>query len=162
MKLRLDMSATGLAVARAKEASAATGDAAATAGRAREEHEGQEDGILISSASTALMQLSAAQTTKIERVAGAVAGGSYQDDSAATGNAIVSKRDFRREIDVILKARCEVLRYNLLFAATCLGAGATPAPWRGAGPTPCMGSDGGFFQCPPAAAGDGGPRRTLV
>lgn len=24
------------------------------------------------------------------------------------------------------------------------------APWRGAGPTPCMGSDGGFFQCPPA------------
>lgn len=90
MKLRLDMSATGLAVARAKEASAATGDAAATAGRAREEHEGQEDGILISSASTALMQLSAAQTTKIERVAGAVAGGSYQDDSVATGNAIVS------------------------------------------------------------------------
>jgi len=23
-------------------------------------------------------------------------------------------------------------------------------PWRGAGPTPCTGSDGGFFQCPPA------------
>ncbi len=23
-------------------------------------------------------------------------------------------------------------------------------PWRGAGPTPCRGSDGGFFQCPPA------------
>ncbi len=25
-----------------------------------------------------------------------------------------------------------------------------PAPWRGAGPTPCVGSDGGIFQCPPA------------
>ena len=23
-----------------------------------------------------------------------------------------------------------------------------PAPWRGAGPTPCVGSDGGIFQCP--------------
>jgi imidazolonepropionase-like amidohydrolase len=26
-----------------------------------------------------------------------------------------------------------------------------PAPWRGAGPTPCVGSDGGIFQCPPSA-----------
>ncbi|MGB6943096.1 MAG: amidohydrolase family protein [Bryobacteraceae bacterium] len=26
-----------------------------------------------------------------------------------------------------------------------------PAPWRGAGPTPCVGADGGIFQCPPAA-----------
>src|SRR5438045_5458583 len=26
-----------------------------------------------------------------------------------------------------------------------------PAPWRGAGPTPCVGSDGGILQCPPAA-----------
>jgi len=25
-----------------------------------------------------------------------------------------------------------------------------PAPWRGAGPTPCVGADGGIFQCPPA------------
>jgi imidazolonepropionase-like amidohydrolase len=25
-----------------------------------------------------------------------------------------------------------------------------PAPWRGAGPTPCLGVDGGIFQCPPA------------
>src|SRR5512135_3710155 len=25
-----------------------------------------------------------------------------------------------------------------------------PAPWRGAGPTPCVGSDGGILQCPPA------------
>ena len=27
-----------------------------------------------------------------------------------------------------------------------------PAPWRGAGPTPCVGSDGGVFQCPAASA----------
>jgi len=26
-----------------------------------------------------------------------------------------------------------------------------PAPWRGAGPTPCVGADGGIFQCPPAS-----------
>jgi hypothetical protein len=26
-----------------------------------------------------------------------------------------------------------------------------PAPWRGAGPTPCVGSDGGIFQCAPEA-----------
>jgi hypothetical protein len=26
-----------------------------------------------------------------------------------------------------------------------------PAPWRGAGPTPCVGSDGGVLQCPPPA-----------
>jgi imidazolonepropionase-like amidohydrolase len=25
-----------------------------------------------------------------------------------------------------------------------------PAPWRGAGPTPCVGADGGVLQCPPA------------
>jgi imidazolonepropionase-like amidohydrolase len=25
-----------------------------------------------------------------------------------------------------------------------------PAPWRGAGPTPCVGPDGGVYQCPPA------------
>ena len=26
-----------------------------------------------------------------------------------------------------------------------------PAPWRGAGTTPCVGSDGGVYKCPPAA-----------
>lgn len=30
-----------------------------------------------------------------------------------------------------------------------------PAPWRGAGPTPCVGPDGGIFQCQP-------PARTLA
>ena len=37
----------------------------------------------------------------------------------------------------------------ILFAAACW-AQAPTAPWRGAGPTPCMGAEGGFFQCPPA------------
>jgi imidazolonepropionase-like amidohydrolase len=27
---------------------------------------------------------------------------------------------------------------------------APPAPWRGAGPVPCVGADGGVFKCPPA------------
>src|SRR5499427_2660208 len=38
------------------------------------------------------------------------------------------------------------------LGATALWAqGQTPsAPWRGAGPTPCVGSDGGVYQCPPA------------
>ena len=31
-----------------------------------------------------------------------------------------------------------------------------PAPWRGAGLTPCVGSDGGVYQCPPA------PRVTAI
>src|ERR1700722_5667436 len=47
--------------------------------------------------------------------------------------------------------RCEVVAaYGLLLgvAAAWAQPQATPAPWRGAGPTPCMGSDGGFFQCP--------------
>jgi imidazolonepropionase-like amidohydrolase len=30
------------------------------------------------------------------------------------------------------------------------GPAVPPAPWRGAGPTPCVGSDGGIYQCPPA------------
>jgi imidazolonepropionase-like amidohydrolase len=41
--------------------------------------------------------------------------------------------------------------------ATLLGAATMwaqvqppPAPWRGAGPTPCVGPEGGIFQCPPA------------
>jgi imidazolonepropionase-like amidohydrolase len=28
---------------------------------------------------------------------------------------------------------------------------APPAPWRGAGPTPCVGSDGGIYKCAPVA-----------
>jgi imidazolonepropionase-like amidohydrolase len=35
--------------------------------------------------------------------------------------------------------------------ASAQGPAAPPAPWRGAGPTPCVGADGGIFTCPPAA-----------
>jgi imidazolonepropionase-like amidohydrolase len=41
-----------------------------------------------------------------------------------------------------------------LFIATAALRGQSPAPppapWRGAGPTPCVGTDGGVYQCPPA------------
>jgi imidazolonepropionase-like amidohydrolase len=30
------------------------------------------------------------------------------------------------------------------------GPAVPPAPWRGAGPTPCVGADGGIYSCPPA------------
>jgi imidazolonepropionase-like amidohydrolase len=38
----------------------------------------------------------------------------------------------------------------LVAAATLWGQGPAtpPAPWRGAGATPCVGSDGGIYQCP--------------
>jgi imidazolonepropionase-like amidohydrolase len=40
---------------------------------------------------------------------------------------------------------------GILLAVAIAGAQLQPppAPWRGAGPTPCVGSEGGFFQCPP-------------
>jgi hypothetical protein len=42
---------------------------------------------------------------------------------------------------------CEIL---LSATALCAQGKAPAAPWRGAGPTPCVGSDGGVVQCPPA------------
>jgi len=42
----------------------------------------------------------------------------------------------------------------IVFAAHALrgqGPALPPAPWRGAGATPCVGRDGGIFQCPPTA-----------
>jgi len=42
---------------------------------------------------------------------------------------------------------------GILFTAATLvaqGPAVPPAPWRGAGATPCVGTDGGIFQCPPA------------
>jgi imidazolonepropionase-like amidohydrolase len=38
----------------------------------------------------------------------------------------------------------------LASSASAQGPAAPPAPWRGAGPTPCVGADGGILQCPPA------------
>jgi len=40
---------------------------------------------------------------------------------------------------------------GIFLSATLWAQGqAPPAPWRGAGTTPCVGPDGGVFQCPPA------------
>jgi len=43
--------------------------------------------------------------------------------------------------------------FGTLFLATsvCAQLAVPPSPWRGAGPTPCVGSDGGVQQCAPAA-----------
>jgi imidazolonepropionase-like amidohydrolase len=35
-------------------------------------------------------------------------------------------------------------------AVLCAQVQPPPAPWRGAGPTPCVGPEGGIFRCPPA------------
>jgi imidazolonepropionase-like amidohydrolase len=53
------------------------------------------------------------------------------------------------------------MRYQDLIAISCgILLGATtlcaqvqppPAPWRGAGPVPCVGSDGGIYKCAPPA-----------
>jgi hypothetical protein len=42
--------------------------------------------------------------------------------------------------------------FVILLSAITLWAQvqAPPAPWRDAGPTPCVGSDGGVYECPPA------------
>ncbi len=42
--------------------------------------------------------------------------------------------------------------FGILMIAAALGAQVQPppAPWRGAGATPCVGADGGVVQCPPA------------
>jgi imidazolonepropionase-like amidohydrolase len=41
-----------------------------------------------------------------------------------------------------------MLACSLLAAALQAQVQPPPAPWRGAGPTPCVGSDRGIFQCP--------------
>src|ERR1700681_4859619 len=42
--------------------------------------------------------------------------------------------------------------FGILLGVTTVWAQAQapPAPWRGAGPTPCVGSDGGIYKCAPA------------
>jgi len=47
-------------------------------------------------------------------------------------------------------SKMPVLAIGILLTAYTLGAQAPQAPWRGAGPTPCVGADGGVFRCPPA------------
>jgi imidazolonepropionase-like amidohydrolase len=46
-----------------------------------------------------------------------------------------------------------MMMFGVMMVATLWAQGgpaAPPAPWRGAGPTPCVGSDGGIYVCPPA------------
>ena len=44
------------------------------------------------------------------------------------------------------------LAFAILSAITMMAqVQPPPAPWRGAGPTPCVGSDSGILQCPPPA-----------
>jgi imidazolonepropionase-like amidohydrolase len=45
-----------------------------------------------------------------------------------------------------------ILVFGFLAAAAIASAQVQPppAPWRGAGPTPCVGADGGVFKCPAA------------
>src|SRR4030095_1317787 len=38
----------------------------------------------------------------------------------------------------------------ILGAAVSAQVQPPPAPWRGAGPTPCVGTDGGMYKCAPA------------
>src|SRR6266478_5507099 len=54
----------------------------------------------------------------------------------------------RRGLAVLFMAAACVV----LLGAMTVGAQVQPppAPWRGAGPTPCVGSDGGIYKCPPA------------
>jgi len=54
----------------------------------------------------------------------------------------------RNSVRVFLSASLAMLLGALTVTAQVK---PPPAPWRGAGPTPCLGSDGGIFQCPPAA-----------
>src|SRR5437867_6291358 len=45
--------------------------------------------------------------------------------------------------------RCKSGFVTLLSATLCAQVQAPPAPWRGAGPIPCVEPDGGVYQCPP-------------
>src|SRR5437773_2337549 len=53
----------------------------------------------------------------------------------------------------MMRCKSVLAAFGILLIAATLGAQVQPppAPWRGAGPTPCVGSDGFIFQCPQAA-----------
>src|SRR5947208_13457960 len=51
-----------------------------------------------------------------------------------------------------LRNKAVLAAFGILLVAATLSAQAVqppPAPWRGAGPTPCVGSDGGVIKCAP-------------
>lgn len=43
-----------------------------------------------------------------------------------------------------------ILTIVIVITLGAVWAQIHPERWRGAGPTPCVGSDGGILQCPPA------------
>src|SRR5437660_840292 len=45
---------------------------------------------------------------------------------------------------------CWRFTISIALSAALWAQAPAAAPWRGAGPTPCVGSDGGIYQCPPA------------
>ena len=51
-----------------------------------------------------------------------------------------------------MRSKNVILSASVMLGTTAVWAQvqAPPAPWRGAGETPCTGSDGGVHQCPPA------------
>ncbi len=51
-----------------------------------------------------------------------------------------------------MRCKSVLAAFGVLLSATSLWAQvqAPPPPWRGAGAIPCVGPDGGVFQCPPA------------
>src|SRR5947207_2570667 len=53
-----------------------------------------------------------------------------------------------------MRNKAVLAAFGILLVAATLSAQAVqppPAPWRGAGPTPCVGSDGGVIKCTPPA-----------
>ncbi len=59
----------------------------------------------------------------------------------------------------LLAAACGILFSSM---ALCAQGKHPDTPWRGAGPAPCVGSDGGVYLCPPAPQLDRCPRRPPV
>src|SRR5262245_13974947 len=51
-----------------------------------------------------------------------------------------------------MRSKSVLIAIGTLLMATGFSAQVQPppAPWRGAGATPCVGSDSGVFRCPPA------------
>ena len=50
-----------------------------------------------------------------------------------------------------MRCKSAMTAFGIFIAAISIGGqgpAAPPAPWRGAGATPCVGSDGGVYQCP--------------
>jgi imidazolonepropionase-like amidohydrolase len=55
-----------------------------------------------------------------------------------------------RYVTGLRSAALGLLGATALATALCAQEGATTGPWRGAGPTPCRGSEGAANKCPPA------------